>query len=193
MSTPATVPAVYAQALLDLAQEQGVVTDVVAEVQALRQLCADTPELLAVLTAGGQPKEVARAKVKDIFTPHFSQLVVNFLSLLSDRGRLDVLPDILTATIATDEARRGVVRVTATTAIEADAAVRSTIESSLKKVVGPEATVDWQVDESLVAGMCLRYDDTLIDGSARRRLADARAAIRSAPLAVTELEEGDVA
>ena len=96
MSTPATVPAVYAQALLDLAQEQGVVSDVVAEVQALQQLCADTPELLAVLTAGGQPrKEVARAKVKDIFTPHFSQLVVNFLGLLSDRGRLDVLPDIL--------------------------------------------------------------------------------------------------
>ena len=94
--------------------------------------------------------------------------------------------------MASDEAQRGVVRVTATTAIEADA-VRGTIEQSLKKVVGPEALIDWQVDESLVAGMCLRYDDTLIDGSARRRLADARTAIRSAPLAATELEEGDVA
>lgn len=193
MSTPATVPAVYAQALMDLAQDQGVVADVVEEVQALQQLCASTPELLDALTAGGQPRETSRAKVKELFAPHFSTILVNFLSLLSDRGRLDALPAILAAVITSDEARRGVVRVTATTAIEADAAVRSSIETSLKKVVGPEAIVDWQVDDSLVAGMCLRYHDTLIDGSARRRLADARAAIRSAPLAVAELEEGDVA
>ena len=193
MSTPATVPAVYAQALLDLAQDQGVVPDIVEELNALQQLCAATPELLDALTAGGQPREMSRAKVKELFTPHFSPLLVNFLSLLSDRGRLDVLPDILKAAITTDEARRGVVRVVATTAIKADATVRSSVEGSLKKVVGPEATVDWQVDESLVAGICLRYNDTLIDGSARRRLADARAAIRSAPLAVAELEKGDVA
>lgn len=193
MTTPATVPAVYAQALLDLAQEQDRYEQVVEEIHVLKETCDQAPEWLATLTAGGQPRALARGRLNELFAQHLSPILVNFLCLLSDRGRLAGLPQILATAVAMDEERRGVVRVTATTAIEADSAVRQRIEESLKRVVGAQTVVEWQVDDSLVAGMSLRYGDTLIDGSAQRRLADARATIRSAPLALVEVEEGDVA
>ncbi|TVR44428.1 MAG: ATP synthase F1 subunit delta [Planctomycetota bacterium] len=193
MSTPATVPHVYASALIEAAEEAGQRESVVAEAAMLAESVAASPELIATLAGGGRPRAKVREALRTIFAERLSPLLVDFLCLLANRGRLEALPAILRTLVLLEEQRLGIVRVVVSTATPADEIVRRSVESSLKRVLGLGTRIDWQVDEGLVAGLSLRYGDTLIDGSARRRLRDARAAIRSAPLALVELEEGDAA
>ncbi|TVR13964.1 MAG: ATP synthase F1 subunit delta [Planctomycetota bacterium] len=193
MSVPASVPAVYAHALLDLADEAGERPQVMEEVQALRTICAPGGALMAGLQGGSLSRQHAKDMVRACFADRLSPLLQNFLSLLADRDRLLALPAILDATIQEHEHRSGIVRVQAVTAVPADDASRDRITQALAQRLGAQVDVQWQTDESLVAGMRLRYGDTLVDASARRRLTDAHAAICAAPLAVIELDEGDVA
>ena len=62
------------------------------------------------------------------------------------------------------------------------AIIAKAIAKRLKKILGPGVMVSATTDPTLIAGLTLRFDDTMIDASARRLLGEMKDTILSAPV-----------
>lgn len=175
----ATVPGVYATALLDLAQERGVAPALVAA--APEVAAAFTRDVIQALEQPGLVRQAAQQAIQAALADAPSE-IRSLALLLLERGRLSSLPAILAEAVALFEERHGVVHVTVTTAAPLSANAENAVVSALHKALGSGARCTNQVDQAIVGGMTLRYGDTLVDGSVRRSLNEMKAAILSVPV-----------
>jgi F-type H+-transporting ATPase subunit delta len=175
-----TVAGVYAQALLALAEERGSTMQVIED--AREALDGLTPALLVQLDDPRLGKARAKDVLKGAFAGKLSKEVVDLLQLLIDRNRLGDAPAIFREAIRSAEAKVGLVRVQAVTAHPITANEMTILTERLKKILGPGVMVQASTDPSLIAGLTLRFDDTMIDVSARRLLAEMKDTILTAPV-----------
>lgn len=175
-----TVAGVYAQALLALADERGSTMQVIEDCR--EALDGLSTGLLAQLDDPRLGKANAKDAVRKSFSGKLSKEVVDLLQLLIDRNRLADAPGIFREAIRMAEAKVGLVRVQAVTAHPITASELTLLTERLKKVVGPGVMVTASTDPSLIAGLTLRFDDTMIDVSARRLLAEMKDTILTAPV-----------
>jgi len=96
--------------------------------------------------------------------------VRNFLGLLIDRNRLDLLAEI-TATYETllDE-RLGVVKARVTSALELDSKQKDQVVTRLEALTGKKVRMEVSVDPSLIGGLVAQVGSTIYDGSIRQQL-----------------------
>jgi F-type H+-transporting ATPase subunit delta len=175
----ATVPGVYASALLAVARERGVVD---AVVEASRELA---PALTPALLRGLDNPRVGKVKAKQALNESLSAApreVRELLLLLVDRNRLADAPAILAEVTKQHERDVGVVHVKLTTAVVIDNALRDRLVDRIKNNQGARAVLDQTVDGSLIGGFTARIGDNYLDASVKRSLADLRKSIEAVPL-----------
>jgi F-type H+-transporting ATPase subunit delta len=114
----------------------------------------------------------ARRKVlRDIATAsNMDPLLRDTLLLVSDRGRMNHLSDIIEAFKALAEARSGRVRAEIVTATELPEAYFEQLQKTLERVTGKQVTVAKRVDPSILGGVVARIGDHVFDGSVKNRL-----------------------
>lgn len=175
----ATVSGVYATALLDLAQEQGVAPTVVAAAPVVT--AAFSREVVQSLEQPGLGRDAARQTIAAALaeTP---EPIRHLVLLLSERGRLGDLSAILAETVDLFNERHGVKHVTVTTAAPLSATAEERVVKALHVALGPGVRVSNRIDTAIIGGMTLRYDDTLVDGSVRRSLDEMKSAMLSVPV-----------
>lgn len=100
----------------------------------------------------------------------FSRPVTNLLVLLAQKRRLNILPTIVAQVDAYLAELSGVVPVSIATARKLSAADQKKITGDIKAVVGKDINVTAYVDESLIGGMVIQVESTLIDGSLKTKL-----------------------
>lgn len=163
----------YAGALFELAAEQKLVekierdlTDFVAAYQSSDDL-RDALENPKVSAAG------RKAILTQILTKMgASALLKNTLCLLSDRGRMRSIPEVLAAFESIVEARTGKVRAEVTSATALPDAYYAELEKALSAATGKTVVVVRKQDPSLIAGVVARVGDRVFDGSLRHRLGE---------------------
>ena len=96
--------------------------------------------------------------------------VKNLLRLLAKNRRLQVLPAIVWETQQYLAEKSGIVPVSVSTARELTAADQKKIQTEIKAVVGKDILMQTHVDESLIGGLVVRVESTLIDGSIKTKL-----------------------
>jgi F0F1-type ATP synthase delta subunit len=106
--------------------------------------------------------------------------VAELASILKQRGRSRLLPDIMRAYEETAMARSGSIRAKAVLASEPDQAVREALALIVCSFSGAEsAEVEVSVDPSILGGVVLSYGDKLLDGSLRASLRGLRRSMGS--------------
>jgi F-type H+-transporting ATPase subunit delta len=177
-----TVASVYAQALLELADERGRRAEVVDDCRELVELLRQQPDVFAGLA---DPR-VGKARAKDVLgialNGKVKQETFDLVRLLVDRNRLRDLPAIAAEVIARAERQAGTVHVTATTAEALSSPAQSRLTDSLKRLLGQGVVLHTATDPSLIGGLTLRVADLYVDGSVRRQLAEMKSLILNAPL-----------
>ena len=175
----------YAQALLELAvdaekSDPASATLVGEELSDLRKLLGLEPMVGALFSDPSISQEDRSQMLDRVFANRVSPLMLKFLQVLNEKGRLNLLPFITGAYLALLEKRQGKVEVDVTVAQklgpEALDAVRQRISASIKR----EAIVHQYVDPSIIGGLILRIGDRLIDGSVRSQLDAMRQQLRGA-------------
>lgn len=164
----------YAQSLMDLAQQQGVVDPVARELSDLADLLADQTELRAFFASPSIHAAKRAKSLQAIFEGRLSDLTYRFLQVVNRKGRLDQLGRIRVAYEQLLMDKRGQVEVDLYTAGEMPADRLRAVEQRIGEAIGREAIVHARVDPSLIGGMKLRIGDKLIDGSIATRLASLR-------------------
>lgn len=169
MAEPSTIARPYAEAVFRLADAQGKLADWSAMLANLSAVAADG----RMRTAAGDPNLPA-ARVAGLFISILAGKLTgdaeNFVRLLAENGRLDVVSEIKTQYEALKNEREGVVEAEIHTAFEMDAAQVADLVARLEKKTGRKVKARVSVDKSLIGGVKLVIGDKVIDGSARAQL-----------------------
>jgi F-type H+-transporting ATPase subunit delta len=100
----------------------------------------------------------------------FSHLTRNFLAVLLDHRRLDLLDAIVEAFDTEVYARLGIVPVEVTTAISLDRKQKKSLEERLRALTGGEVEMRFRESPEIVAGLVARLGSTIYDASLRAQL-----------------------
>ena len=161
----------YGDALFELALEQQELDSIAEQVDVLAQTFAENPELLKLLTHPKISKEEKISVIENIFKGRFSDNIVGFLVIITEKDRGAEIEGILNYFKAKvrEYKKIGVARVTS--AVELSAEQKKRVEEKLLQQTSYESfEVDYSVDASLIGGMVIRIGDRVVDSSIRTKL-----------------------
>ncbi len=167
---PNPVDRVYAQSLIELAEEAGTLAEAADEAAQLSDLLASDTELQAIF-ASRVVSDQARAGVIDrMFKGRVSDVTWRFLQVVNRKGRSANLPGILATVGKLMDERSGKVQAHVTAAQAMDAGQLDSIAAALGASMGKQVEVTQSVDASLLGGVVVQVGDKLIDGSVATKL-----------------------
>jgi len=164
---------VYARSLFELATDAGGTNKLVEVADELEQICELAREDKKINLFLSSPVVDVKARGKAlsaIFTNRITDLMLRFLLVLNNKGRLDRLESIETAFDQLVQEAFGRIEVDVITPVAIDAELIATIKEKISTALGKEPVLHPYVDESLLGGIKLRIGDQLIDGSVQTRL-----------------------
>jgi len=178
MAEPSTIARPYAQAAFGLADGAGKLAEWSAALANLAAVAADP----RVRAAAGDPN-LSAAQVAGLFLSilagKLSGEAENFVRVLAENGRLDVLDEIRSQYEALKNEREGVIEAELVTAFEMDKAQLDDLVARLEKHTGRKVKARVTVDKELIGGVKLVLGDKVIDGSARAQLGALEAALKA--------------
>lgn len=166
----------YAKSLLDLAVEQNLVEETLADVRYLDELCKGSRDFSNMLRSpvikGDKKKQIINAVVGE----KLSKLSQAFVSLLVSKGREENLPEIAAAFVSLYKQMKNIKSVKLTTAVPLNDNVRHAIREKVEAAM-PNSTIEMkeEINEELIGGFVLQMEDKLFDASIRRDLNDVKA------------------
>lgn len=161
---------VYAQSLIELAQDAGEVDAIAEEVAGLLPLVEPGGELYLLVTNPAISTDERSKIVSRVFEGKVSDLLYRFLQVVASKGRLGSLQTILGGYLMLVTEARGLINVDAyvATAMDADTAAR--VAEQIGNSLGKQVTLRQHVDESLIGGLKIKVGDKLIDASVASQL-----------------------
>ena len=165
------VARIYAEALLDAAEKRGEAQQVLEETDSLvRDVFRANPHIEEFFASPAVPSKVKAATIDSTFGPRSSELFTNFLRVLNDHGRLDLLRPIAVALRDLSEKRAHRVRVQVRSAVPLHDDQRERLRQELREGFHLEPILEERVDPDLLGGMVVRVGDWQYDGSVRTQL-----------------------
>lgn len=159
----------YAQALYNAARHEEATEEVTAAMHDAVEPLLDDRTFLTWWRSRRIPLP-EKVKAVDTAFKDAHIIVRQFLKLLLEKKREDVLLDAVVEFRRIVDRETGVVRATLTTPVELKEAELEPFRKMLAERVGGEAVLEHKVDPELIGGFRLRYGDKVIDGSVRRAL-----------------------
>ncbi len=178
MAEPSTIARPYAEAAFRLADAQDKLAEWSTTLANLSAVAADA----RVRAAVGDPNFSA-AKISGLFIGILAGRLTgeaeNFVRVLAENGRLDVLGEIRTQFEALKNEREGTVEAEVYTAFDMEPAQVADLVARLEKKTGRKVKARVSVDKTLIGGVKIVIGDQVIDGSARAQLSALENALKA--------------
>ncbi len=166
----------YAEALLGAAA--GSERETVGELQAIvTEVLNPHPEFIEPLRSAFLSHEERVALIDRVFGGRVSDIVLNFLKVLSNHNRLGILRSVAVQATRLWEESNGNVRVRVFSAEPLDDGLIGEIDAMLRAKTGKEPILSVSIDPDLIAGVQIHVGDRVYDGSLKTCLAKARQSI----------------
>ena len=170
----------YANALFQLVREKGQLEVVTRDILGLATLLADAKQSAWIFDARIPAKD-KRERIETL-SASMSPLFANFLRLVADKRRLDLLRELPEAFKRCTLAERGAVEGHVESARPMGAGELAELCVSLGAVLGKQVSLRSSVAPELIAGARIVVDNRLLDLSAQGRLEALRNKLNSARL-----------
>ncbi len=169
------VARVYAEALLNAADKQGQVDDVLDELATLTgEVFRKDPQFEAFLASGAIGRDRKAQVLRDLFEHRASSVFFNFLMVLNNHERLGLLRPIRAAYQELYDERARRIRVLVRTAVPLPDDQRARLRQELHDTFHLEPILETRVDPDLLGGMVVRVGDWLYDASVRTQIENLR-------------------
>lgn len=163
----------YAKSLVDLATEKSQLEQVYKDVQYLQAVCKASREFLNLLRSPIIKADKKLAIINAVVVPHVSEITAAFIRLLTVKGRENVLPEIAQAFIEQYDALKNIHPVKFITAVPVGEDVKDAIAGRIKAETGlPNIELKHAVNEDLIGGFVIEFDNKKVDASVKRDLED---------------------
>ena len=163
----------YAKALFSLGQKAGMgeLDKYASSLGYLGDAVSKSPALAEVFCSSmftQNEKRKVLTKLGKSLSLH--KTVINFCLLLSERRRMNVLSDIVSAFQSLLDAEKGTIRGKLLTAIDLDDAKRAAYLAELEKKAGTKLELEFGVAPEILGGVILKVGDKVLDASLRAQL-----------------------
>ena len=163
----------YAKSLFELAEADGGrdrIEGVLAELESVLELARGDARFSEFFASRVLPAKSRAASIRAIFEARTDDLVLRFLLVLNDKGRLGHLAPIVGAFDHLAQERFGRIEVDVFTAAPLSGEDLASIKARLKGALGRDIVLHPYTDGSMIGGVKLRIGDQLIDGSVSTQL-----------------------
>jgi len=169
----------YANALFELAQDQGGVDGVSADLASLRRALETSPDLAHLVRSPlFSARDQARVLKAILEKMDANALTTKFLLLLAQKRRLFAFAQIAASYEHLVAKSRGETEAEVTAARSLNDAEMTELKSMLKSRLGKEPRLHAKVDPSLLGGLVVKVGSRMIDSSLRTKLDGMRAAMK---------------
>jgi F-type H+-transporting ATPase subunit delta len=159
--------------LIDLAIEQGQLEAVYADAKYLQAVCKASREFTNLLLSPVIKADKKQQIIDAVTANKVSAITASFSKLLVAKGRESDLPEIMDVFIDQYNELKGIHKVKLTTAVPVSEELKNAIASKAKAEAGiAQVELETIVDESLIGGFVLEYNNNLVDASILRDLRD---------------------
>jgi F-type H+-transporting ATPase subunit delta len=171
----------YATALFELAEAQGALDAVAADLGKISAMLAASEDLTRLVRSPlFSAEEQGRAFSAVLDKAGISGLVKNFAGLVIKNRRLFALADMISAYGALLAQKRGEVTAQVTSAHPLGDAQVESLKAALKAATGRDVRIDTKVDAGLLGGLIVKVGSRMIDSSLRTKLNSLKIAMKEA-------------
>jgi len=164
----------YAEALFEAARERDELEEVLSDFGEFTGALHESEEL-RLFFYGGQIPERQKRRALDGLTEGMKTSTTNFLKVLVDNGREEILEEVLARYEELVKEHLGKVEVEVTTAVDLSDDQLDRLKERLGGVLeAREIILETNVDPGLIGGAVFRFGGRLMDGSIRGRLQSLR-------------------
>lgn len=185
-----TVARNYAEALFELARREGQLEEYGTAMESVARVFAEHADAKLFLETPRIDAKDKKRVLKEVFGEAVPRHVLNFLRVTVDKRRQRLLSEIATAYHDLLDQHLGRSHVEVTVARPYGENDVEELAGKLSRMLGTQAVPHVRVKPEILGGIVLRAEDTVYDGSLRRRLSGMRRSLLSADLPEVERHEG---
>ncbi len=165
----------YAKSLLDLAVEKGQLEEVYIDAQRIIAVCKLNHEFDVMLKSPIIKGDKKAAVIDALSKGKITEISRLFMNLLIRKGREANLREIMVAFCEKYDIKKGINRINLTTAVPVSDEIQDIMVKKLEKETHlTNIHLKTKVDESLVGGFVLEYNNYLVDRSIKRFLKEVK-------------------
>jgi len=160
----------YAQALYDLAKDEGLGKTVLEELAVLKDIFSQNPQYCKLLSAPDLPKQERCGVLDEAFRGKVHPYVLNFLKILTEKGYIRQFPACCDAYRGYYNEDNGILVVKAVSAVALTQEQTAKLIAKLEATTGKQIDLQCSVDAASLGGLRLSYEGKQVDGTVKTRL-----------------------
>jgi len=161
----------YAGALFEVAKNSDAIDKIESDLGLLSYSLQSMPRLNEAISHPVLPPARKKEIVSEIFKSELDQVTIDFVSLLIDKRRADILDEIEREFVNLANEYRGVTPALAISAVPITSDERKQLQKKLEGFTGKKIELTIEEDPEIIGGIIVKIGDTIIDGSVRGYLA----------------------
>lgn len=159
----------YATAFMELAERQDMFDKFDSDLAIIKETINSNKELKDFLEHPLIQSSDKKEVTESIFGEHISVFSLNLVKLLIDKNRILILPMLADHYKALLRKKRNISTAQVITAIEISEEIKNRVKEKLEKILSRTIEIETTIDKEIIAGMIVKIDDKIIDGSIRTK------------------------
>lgn len=165
----------YAKSLIDFAQEKGQLEAVFKDIKYLEAVIKQSRDFVNLLRSPVIKADKKQTIIDTVTRNKVTELTAAFTRLLVIKGRENALPEIVNAFIDQYNKLKGIHQVKLTTAVPLSEELKNEITKKMIVEAGlGKIELQTKVDEDLIGGFVLEFNNNKVDASIVRDLLDVK-------------------
>jgi F-type H+-transporting ATPase subunit delta len=165
-----TISKIYAKALLDSSSDKNSCEKIRKQLEEISEVLKASADLKIVMENSSISILKKLEIIESVLRDKIEVKVLNFLKVLVEKNRFNEFEGIKLAYVEMVDDLSNFKHVIITSSVPLNFENKSNILFKLQHKLGCEVLPTWEIDESLIAGLTFKFDDTFIDTSVRAKL-----------------------
>lgn len=174
----------YAEALFEVAAEDGNLEQIKEEIQFVSEVFESNPELKTIFVHPRLSKTEKKGMLEELFKGKVSEPVLNLSYITVDKGREGYLSEISKEFTILSNRKQGIVEAKAFTAVPMSEDELNALEERLSGRFNKRVQLSNLIDESVIGGVLLKIGDKVIDGSIRGKMEEIEKELKNIKVSV---------
>jgi F-type H+-transporting ATPase subunit delta len=158
---------IYSDVMFELAQEAGLIDEVMGDLEAVGAILLDETEFLSLLMLSEVKLDEKVQIVRRVFKGQINDLTLDFLCVLAKRNRMNFLHGIEQRYQTLSDEHKHLHRIEVMLAKQPTDAELEKLKVDIRDAMNAEIKLSVTVDPEIIGGIVIRKGDLMIDNSVR--------------------------
>ena len=157
----------YANSLIETGLDNRLISD---SLSAITEIIDKSEDFSQVMLNPAIPSSTKFEIIDEIFQNKIDEKIINFLKIIVEKNRFSQFKEIVSAYFEKSDEINNIKRVEIISAVELSENQKSKITEKLQSKLQKTVIPNWVLNEEIIGGLVVKYDDEVIDNSLKNKL-----------------------